>query len=143
MFVREYGHADHDACAALHEELLETHRRLYPDAQIGGEFVPEGRLFVAEDDGRVLGYVGLLWHGRRAELEPIVVAPGARDRGVGRALAERVVDEARAAGAIHVFVRPAARNREAIDLYHELGFDVVGYFSCSSTSSLASDTEPS
>jgi [ribosomal protein S18]-alanine N-acetyltransferase len=82
---------------------------------------------VAEEEQRVLGYAGLLWHGRRAELEPIVVAREARGRGVGHALAGRVVEAARGGGAVRVFVRPTARNLEAIGFFHELGFDTLGY----------------
>ena len=126
MIVREYGPADHDACAALFQELLDTHRRLYPDTRIEGVFDPDGRLFVAEDDGSIVGYAGLVWHGRRAEIEPIVVARGMCGRGAGRALAQRVVEEARARGGLRIFVTPAARNRDAIVFFHEFGFDVIG-----------------
>ena len=109
------------------EELVQTHRELYPDAELGGELKTEGKIFVAEEEGRVLGFAGLLWHGRKAELEPIVVAPDARERGVGRALVERIVEEAKAEGAVRVFVQPVGRNRDAIAFFHELGFDTLGY----------------
>jgi len=46
---------------------------------------------------------------------------------VGRALAERIIEEAKAGEALRVFVRPTARNRDAIAFFHELGFDVLGY----------------
>jgi len=97
-------------------------------APISAENSPStGSSFVAEEEGRIVGYAGLLWHGRKAELEPIVVAPAARGRGVGRALAERVVAEAKARDAVRVFVRPVGRNRDAIAFFHELGFDTLGY----------------
>jgi GNAT superfamily N-acetyltransferase len=126
VIVRDYEPRDRDACRALFDELVETHRKLYPDADIGGAFAPEGRLFVAAENGSIVGFAGLLWHGRRAELEPIVVAHAARGRGVGRQLAVRIVEEARGAGAVRVFVRPAGRNRDAMAFFHELGFDVLG-----------------
>jgi N-acetylglutamate synthase-like GNAT family acetyltransferase len=127
VIVRDYEPRDREACRALFAELVEIHRELYSDAQIGAEFVLEGRIFVAEDEKRVVGYAGLLRHGRLVELEPIVVAQEERGSGVGRALAERVVEEARATGAVRVFVRPAARNRDAVAFFHELGFDTLGY----------------
>jgi N-acetylglutamate synthase-like GNAT family acetyltransferase len=127
VIVREYEPGDRAGCRALFEELVETHRALYPGGEVGSEFELAGRIFVAEEAGSVVGYAGLLWHGRRAELEPIVVARGHRARGIGRALAERVVNEARDAGAIRTFVRPTARNSEAIAFFHAVGFDTLGY----------------
>jgi N-acetylglutamate synthase-like GNAT family acetyltransferase len=127
VIVRDYQEADREACRLLFDELVETHRALYPGAHVGSTFELRGRTFVAEEQGRVVGYAGLLSHGRRAELEPIVVAHDQRARGVGRALAERVVQEARDVGATRIFVRPAARNSEAILFFHSCGFDVLGY----------------
>ena len=125
--MRDYRPADLDACRALFEQLLQTHRDYYPDAEIAGEFTPEGSIYVVEDDGRIVGYAGLLWHGKRAELEPIVVAREARGQGAGRALAEHVIEQARADGAIRVFVGPVGRNQDAMRFFHQLGFDVLGY----------------
>jgi GNAT superfamily N-acetyltransferase len=125
--IREYESRDFDACRALFDELVEAHRALYPDGEIGSTFELEGRIFVAEQAGRVVGYAGLVWHGKRAELEPIVVARDNRGRGVGRALAERVIEEARAGGAVRVFARPVARNRDAIAFFHSIGLDTLGY----------------
>jgi hypothetical protein len=48
VIVREYRADDESACRALFEELVEVHRRLYPDAEIGADFTREGRLLVAE-----------------------------------------------------------------------------------------------
>jgi GNAT superfamily N-acetyltransferase len=125
--IREYGPRDLDACRALFDELVETHRALYPDGDIGSAFELEGLIFVAEDEGRVVGYAGLLWHGKRAEIEPIVVARDHRGRGVGRALAGRIIEEARAGGAVRVFARPVGRNRDAIAFFHSIGLDTLGY----------------
>ena len=127
MIVRDLEGDDRDVCRALFQELVGTHRALYPGAEIGSKFRLEGRIFVAEDEGRVVGYAGLIWHRRVAELEPIVVAQDHRRRGIGLALAERVMKEARDGGAVRIFVRPAARNREGIAFFHSIGFDVLGY----------------
>jgi GNAT superfamily N-acetyltransferase len=126
VIVREYAPGDLDACRVLFAELVETHRALYPDVEIPGTFALEGTVFVAEESGRVVGYAALLRHGARAELEPIAVASTHRGRGVGRALAERVVHEARESGATRIFVRPVGRNRDAFAFFHAVGFDVLG-----------------
>jgi ribosomal protein S18 acetylase RimI-like enzyme len=124
--VRPYADDDERACRALFAELVETHRRLYPGAQIGETFEREGEGFVVEDAARVVGYAGLLWHGRVAELEPIVVAPSHRGRRAGRLLAAHVVEVARERGAIRVVVRPVGWNLDAIAFFHSVGFDVLG-----------------
>jgi GNAT superfamily N-acetyltransferase len=123
--VRAYQARDADACRRLFEELVETHRRLYPDGDIGSTFAPEGDLFVAVDGDEVVAFAGLIRHGRRAELEPIVVAASHRGRGAGRAVVEHVVGEARRGGAIRLFARPVGRNADAIAFFHAVGLDVL------------------
>jgi N-acetylglutamate synthase-like GNAT family acetyltransferase len=127
VIVRDFHESDTTACAELFAELVEVHRALYPDGDVGGEFALEGRLFVAEEDGQVIGYAGLIPHRRRAELEPIVVARGHRGRGVGVALARRVAEAARDSGAIGLYVRPTARNRDATAFLQHVGFDRISY----------------
>jgi N-acetylglutamate synthase-like GNAT family acetyltransferase len=127
VIVRDFRESDRTACTELFAELVDVHRALYPDGDVGGEFGVEGRLFVAEEAGRVVGYAGLIPHRRRAELEPIVVAHGHRGRGIGKALVERAIAAARDGGATGVFVRPTARNRDAIGFFHNAGFDRLSY----------------
>ena len=127
MIVRDFEPADEPACRTLFAELVEVHRALYPDGNVGGEFQLEERMLVAEDAGRVLGYVGLRRHPKSVELEPVVVEQAQRGRGVGRALVERAVEEARAAGVQRVYVSPVGRNRDAIAFFHSVGLDTIGY----------------
>jgi N-acetylglutamate synthase-like GNAT family acetyltransferase len=138
--VRGYRADDRRACRELWRELTQTHRDLYDDQSIGGdrdlgdyfdehlERVGVDRVWVAELDGRVVGFSALLLDPERpvGELEPIVVAREARGSGVGRSLAERVVAAARELGLRRLDVRPAARNDAAIAFFHGLGFDTLG-----------------
>ena len=138
--VRSYEERDRDACRALWRELTQRHRDLYDDQSIGGDGDPGDffdehlaltgaeRVWVAELDGRVVGFASLLVDEHRpvGELEPIVVEEGVRGDGVGRALAETVVAAARAAGVRRLDVRPATRNVDAVRFFHELGFDILG-----------------
>jgi N-acetylglutamate synthase-like GNAT family acetyltransferase len=128
VVVRDYRAEDEDACRALFEELVDVHRRLYPDAEIGAAFNVEGRLLVAERAGEVVGFAGMLRHPHSVEIEPIVIAPGQRGNGVGRALVERVVEEARAEeGVTQVYAQPAGRNRDAFAFFNAVGLDVLAY----------------
>jgi N-acetylglutamate synthase-like GNAT family acetyltransferase len=127
VIVRDFEPADEPACRALFEELVEVHRALYPDGNVGGEFQREERMLVAEEGGRVVGYVGLRRHPKSVELEPVIVGQDHRGRGAGRALVERAVEEARAAGVKRVYASPVGRNRDAIAFFHSVGLDTVGY----------------
>jgi N-acetylglutamate synthase-like GNAT family acetyltransferase len=127
VVVREYEPRDEPACRALFDELVDVHRALYPDGNVGGEFQPEERMLVAEDGGHVVGYVGLRRHPRSVEVEPIVVGRDQRGRGAGRALVERAIEEARALGVRRIYASPTGRNRDAIAFFHSVGLDTIGY----------------
>lgn len=127
MIVRAFEERDRPAVEQLFGELVEAHRELYPDGNIGATFALPTGTFVAEDGGEIVGYAGLEAHGSRAEIEPIVVAAEARRRGIGRALVEHVIAAAREGGATRVFARPVGRNERAQRFFHDVGLDVVGY----------------
>ena len=137
LIVRDYAEDDYHACRALWAELTEYHRRIYGDPSIGGDDPGAGfdgylatpqrvRSWVAESDGRVVGLTGLLDHGTSAEVEPVVVTEAARDRGIGRRLISRVVEEALARGHEYLAIRPVARNIAAIQRFHAAGFRTLG-----------------
>jgi GNAT superfamily N-acetyltransferase len=137
MTVREYAPTDLDACRDLWRALTQRHRDIYGDPSIGGidpgvEFDQHlshprlAKIWVATLDGEVVGLCGLLVENDESELEPIVVRPGHRNRGVGARLAQRAVDESRRLGMRFINVRPVARNVEAIAFFHREGFRVLG-----------------
>jgi N-acetylglutamate synthase-like GNAT family acetyltransferase len=137
ILVRTYEARDRDACTALWAQLTQWHRDLYDDQSIGGDdlsvwfdrYLVEQEpvhVWVAEREGRVVGFVGALARERRWELEPIVVDESERGRGVGRRLAQKLIEAAKTNGLRGVEVRPTARNVQALQFFHALGFDVLG-----------------
>jgi amino-acid N-acetyltransferase len=60
--------------------------------------------FVAEQDGRVVGAVGLEGYGPDALLRSAVVDPAARGSGIGVALVERVLEHARQRGILAIYL---------------------------------------
>jgi ribosomal protein S18 acetylase RimI-like enzyme len=89
-----------------------------------------GRIYVAEADGLIVGFVGVL---ARVVPEPdesqayayvsdLVVLPPYRRRGLGQALLERAEAYARREGARTLRVGVLARNDGAGRLYRRLGF---------------------
>jgi GNAT superfamily N-acetyltransferase len=137
VIVRDYAEGDYVACRALWAELTGYHRRIYGDSSIGGDdpgagfddYLAEPRRlgsWVAESDGLVVGLTGLFDRGASGEVEPVVVAEAARDRGVGRLLIGRVVEEARVRGYEYLAIRPVARNVAAVRRFHAAGFRTLG-----------------
>jgi len=137
MIVRGYGDADRDACRTLWVELTQWHRDIYEAPEIGGDdpaasfdshlaHVGAENIWVAEEDDRVVGFVGMIPGETDAELEPIVVRTAYRGRGIGQALAETVVSSAKERGLRQVLVRPVARNADAIAFFHSRGFNALG-----------------
>jgi hypothetical protein len=93
VIIREYTPADLDACRDLWRALTQRHREIYRDPSIGGadpgmEFDQHlsharlSKLWVAILDGEVVGLCGLLVEHEESELEPIVVRPSRRNRGM-------------------------------------------------------------
>jgi len=83
--------------------------------------------WVAEEAGFVVGLTGLLVDGEEAEIEPVVVRAGHRDRGIGRRLIDHAIAEARRRELRSVSIRPVARNALAIGRFHEAGFRLLGH----------------
>ena len=83
-------------------------------------------LFVAEQEGRVVGYAACWTVIDQSELGNVAVAAEARGRGVGGALVDTVVARVRARGAAELFLEVRESNRSAQSIYRERGFVVVG-----------------
>ena len=137
IIVRTYVEGDYGACRSLWAELTEYHRSIYGDPSIGGDdpgvgfddyLIASQRMgsWVAESLGLVVGLTGLFDRGASGEVEPVIVAAAARNRGVGRMLISRVVDEARARGYQYLAIRPVARNVAAVRRFHAAGFRTLG-----------------
>jgi len=75
------------------------------------EGLAEGRTYVAEEDGSVVGFATWAEAGGIFELEDLFVDPGWRRRGIATALVSRIVEvlRAQAAGALEVTANSHAR----------------------------------
>lgn len=81
---------------------------------------------VAEEENRILGYIGMYLAVDEGEITNVAVDPNARRRGVGQELLLQIKREAkqRAVGRLVLEVRVS--NEGAIALYEKNGFSVAG-----------------
>jgi len=87
--------------------------------------------FVAEDDSGVIGMYKLIpnriGRGSHVANASFMVDPAARGRGVGRALGEHCLDEARRQGYVAMqFNFVVSTNAAGVKLWKTLGFEIVG-----------------
>ena len=137
MTVREATPADWPALWRFLDEIVAAGETFSWDREIaeadaraiwmGG---PPKRTFVAVDDGdRVLGSAVMgPNHGGPAShvaTASFMVDPAAGGRGAGRALGERVLDQARADGYRAMHNAVVESNVRAVALWHSLGFEVL------------------
>lgn len=138
MEIRSYDPGDLQACRDLWVELTVHHRRIYQQDSIGGDdpgaqfdehlaAVGPDRIWLAVEEGLVLGATGLIIDGKAGEVEPLIVRETARGRGIGTALIEHAIQQARELGVTLLSVRPVARNTEAVRFFRDSGFEVLGH----------------
>lgn len=89
--------------------------------------VPESRHYVvAEDDGEVVGYAGMVATGHQADVQTVAVRADRQGRGLGGELLRALLDEARRRGAGEVLLEVRAENVAAQELYARHGFERIG-----------------
>lgn len=138
VLIREYRNSDYAVCVALSRELAQHYADIYEVPSI--VIKDQGKWFdglmsrndytgmwLAEVGGQTAGFAGLFSSGEEGEIEPVVVAAGYRDKGIGTALVRYVVEEARKRKVRYLSIRPTARNKEALALFVRLGFNLVGH----------------
>ncbi len=125
--LRPMTTADLDSVLGL--ELALFGEEAWSRQMLAGELSqqPASRYYlVAEDDGGIVGYAGLLAAGGQADVLTIAVATARWGQGIGSDLLERLLAEAVRRGCTEVFLEVRADNARAQRLYHWWGFAEVG-----------------
>ena len=119
--------ADLDAVLGLELELFGEEAWSRP--MLEGELaqVPGSRHYlVAEQEGQIVGYAGLLAAGSQADVVTIAVTGRRQGQGTGAALLAALLAEARRRGCTEVFLEVRVDNLRAQQLYRTRGFEQVG-----------------
>ena len=81
---------------------------------------------VAEDNGKIAGYVGSQSVLDAADMMNLAVSPDCRQQGVGQALVNGLVEHLQQKNVIALLLEVRVSNTPAISLYEKLGFIQVG-----------------
>lgn len=100
---------------------FESERDLFLD--LDGLREPRARLYVAEISGEPVGMGGLRpLAADEAEIKRMFVRPSSRGLGIGRAILQRLIDDARTLGYTTIHLDSAPFMHEAHGLYRRFGF---------------------
>jgi ribosomal protein S18 acetylase RimI-like enzyme len=145
LVIREYRPADGSQIEACLVELQEFERLIDPNLAEGHTMAKSylarmfarcsetlGKVFVAEFDGRLVGFISIWARVKSDSLEEqdfeyayisdLVVLADYRGRGIGRALLRRAEEHSVMQGATMLKVGVLADNSVARRLYHDAGF---------------------
>lgn len=81
---------------------------------------------VAEEMGRIAGYIGMYVSAPEGEITNVAVAPGLRMRGTGKALVDAMKQWASDHGVTRIVLEVRVGNEPAIHVYEAAGFVKLG-----------------
>jgi [ribosomal protein S18]-alanine N-acetyltransferase len=112
-------------------EIAEIHARCFEHPWSAGVFAdlavkPHHRLYVLEDNGRVVSFIVLAVVVGEGEILTLATDPDVQGRGFARRLLESVIAELRVEGQESLFLEVAIDNAAALALYSACGFERAG-----------------
>jgi phosphinothricin acetyltransferase len=133
--IRPMREDDYPQVTAIQQAGMDTGHATYENGTVGWEEFTAYRrpdlMFVADEDGTVLGWVTGSWYSHRAVFSGVVedsvyVSPDATGRGVAGALLDHLIEEATRQGfwAVHAVVFP--ENTGSMHLHRSRGFKEIG-----------------
>ncbi len=114
------------------DSITELEHRLFPidywsrDMFVSEVSQPDTRHYViAEVDGAVVGYAGLMCIEPSADIQTIAVLPEYEGRGIGTSMLKALLTEARNRGGQEALLEVRADNPRAQNLYLRFGFSQI------------------
>lgn len=125
MVIRKYTDQDKEAVVSLWEEVFPNaapHNQ--PARVIEEKLAVDDLIFVAEEDGEILGACQAGYDGHRGWLYGVAVSPHQRRRGIGTDLVESAVQSLIELGCGKVNLQIRAGNTAVAEFYQSLGFEI-------------------
>lgn len=124
MEIRAMTVEDIDAVVRLEQQI---YSQPWPSQVFTDELSQDGRRYlVIEDEGRIVGYGGLMLVMDEAHVTTLAVVPDRREARLGTRLMLALVDEALAARARQLTLEVRLSNHPAQSLYRRFGMAPVG-----------------
>jgi len=125
MTIRKYRPDDREFLIRLWEMTFPDrpqHNR--PAKMIDSKLAFDDMIFVAEQDGRIVGACMACYDGHRGWLYAVAVLPECRLDGIGTALVEHSINALREIGCVKVNLQIRSTNKSVAAFYQSLGFAV-------------------
>lgn len=124
--IRQFETGDASGIARLHKK----HGRWFEEPEVSLDHIiecslrPDFRFFIAEKEGTVVGYAGVLFqqNAGRAELGPICVSDEFRNTGLGSRLLEKAVEFMRERSIHRITAKVKSGNQEGMLFFQTNGF---------------------
>ena len=121
MIIRNWKFEDILAVSNMEKECFEVEAWSYPTLVSAFEN-PASYGLVAQDGDELVGYGCITCAGDSADLENVAVIEGYRRSGIGRAIVEGLLAEAKQRGTEKVFLEVRVSNVPAMSMYLKCGF---------------------
>ena len=122
--IRPFEYEDVDAAVALERA---AGFGTWTEGIFRDELSADHRVYlVAETEGALAGFAGLMVVGEEAHVTNLLVAPDRRREGIATRLLKELVEQALERGARHLTLEVRSANRSARALYGRLGLVPVG-----------------
>ena len=124
MRIRPYQDDDRDEVTSLWRQTFPGEPHNEPNAVIDAKLAVDRLLFVARDQGKIIGTSMAGYDGHRGWLYSVAVDPDRQRQGIGRQLVDYAVDVLKTKGCVKINLQVRASNAGVVAFYEALGFVV-------------------
>ena len=125
MIIRKYVNNDRNGLIQLWSDSFpDNPPHNEPSKVIEAKLEVDDQIFVADDQGKIVGACMVGYDGHRGWLYSVAVSPDHRRRGIGQKLIRGAMEALKSAGCTKVNLQIRATNHEVRAFYESLGFSV-------------------